>query len=52
MKTVQELPLEVPDEEADKLASRIIAAEYAYDLFCRRREEAKLRELFCREMQT
>ena len=46
------LPPEEPDKEADELESKIIAAEYAYDLFCRRREEAKLRELFRREMQS
>ncbi|MBE6069889.1 MAG: hypothetical protein E7211_19675 [Clostridium lundense] len=40
------LPPKEPDEEADELASRIIEAECAYDLFCRRREEAKLRGLF------
>lgn len=40
------LPPKEPDEEADELASRIVEAECAYDLFCRRREEAKLRELF------
>ncbi len=40
------LPPEEPDEEADELESHIIEAECAYDLFCRRREEAKLRELF------
>jgi len=45
------LPPEDPDEEADELESQIIAAEYAYDLFCRRREEAKLRELFRAQAQ-
>ncbi len=40
------LPPEEPDEEADELESHIIEAEYAYDLFCRQREEARLRELF------
>lgn len=40
------LPPKEPDEEAEELEHDIIAAEYAYDLFCRRREEAKLRELF------
>ena len=43
------LPPKEPDEEADELASRIVEAECAYDLFCRRREEAKLRELFREE---
>ena len=45
------LPPKESDEEADELESQIIAAEYAYDLFCRRREEAKLRELFRRELK-
>ena len=45
------LPPEEPDEEADELESKIIEAEYAYDLFCRRREEAKLRELFRGELK-
>lgn len=34
------------DEEAEVLESDILRAEYTYDLFCRRREETKLRELF------
>lgn len=40
------LPPMEPDEEAEALEHDIITAEYTYDLFCRRREEAKLRELF------
>lgn len=41
-----DLPPMEPDEEAEALERDIITAEHTYDLFCRRREEAKLRELF------